>query len=78
MASGRVLQWNEEAGWGVIESPEFDGPIWTHFSHIEPADRNTSPGGFRRLRPDDTVDVTAERADQDGYRWRATWVRSAG
>lgn len=72
MATGRVLQWDEEAGWGVVESPAFDGPIWTHFSHVEISD---SPGGYRRLVPGAAVEVLAERADQDGYRWRATRVR---
>lgn len=72
---GRVLQWHRDDGWGVVESPEFDGPIWVHFSNIEPSDRATSPGGYRSLHVDEDVDFVAERADQDGYRWRATLVR---
>ncbi|SDH89353.1 hypothetical protein SAMN05192558_103443 [Actinokineospora alba] len=74
---GKVLQWNEEDGWGIIESPTIDSPIWTHFSTIDPADPNTSPGGYRRLRVNEAVDVTVERAEQDGYHWRATWVKGA-
>ncbi|CCH27363.1 cold shock domain-containing protein [Actinosynnema sp. NPDC047251] len=73
---GHVLQWHAESGWGVVGSPEFDGAVWVHFSVIDPTDRNTT-GGYRALRVDEAVDFTAERADQDGYRWRATWARTA-
>lgn len=72
---GLVLQWNADEGWGLIASEDFDGPIWVHFSNIEPPDRNRSPGGYRSLHDNDEVDFTAEPADQDGYRWRATLVR---
>lgn len=74
---GRVLQWHADAGWGEIVSPEFDGPVWVHFSHIDPSGPHTSPGGLRSLRVGGAVEFTAERADQDGYRWRATSVRPA-
>ncbi|WP_081902421.1 cold-shock protein [Lentzea aerocolonigenes] len=74
---GRVLQWHADEGWGAIVSPEFDGPVWVHFSSIDPGDRNTSTGGYRSLREGEAVEFTAERADQDGYRWRAIRVRSS-
>ncbi|MET9226635.1 cold shock domain-containing protein [Lentzea sp. NPDC003310] len=71
MTRGQVVRWDDEEGWGVIESAGFDGPVWTHFSAVEAPD-----GGFRRLRVGGSVEVEAERADQDGYRWRATRVRA--
>nr|WP_090057650.1 cold shock domain-containing protein [Lentzea fradiae] len=74
---GRVDQWNADAGWGTIAAPEFDGPIWVHFSAISPS--AASPGGYRSLRTGETVDFTAERANQDEFRWRAIMVtRSEG
>ncbi|WP_434442188.1 cold shock domain-containing protein [Lentzea sp. E54] len=74
-ARGRVLRWHRELGWGVIESSEFDGPIWVHFSSVAPPDRSASPGGYRSLDVNEDVELTAEPADQDGFRWRATLVR---
>ncbi|GLY51035.1 cold shock domain-containing protein [Lentzea sp. NBRC 102530] len=71
-ARGTVSRWSAEEGWGVIESPEFDGPVWAHFSSVTPA----GPGGFRSLRVGDAVEFEAERADQDGYRWRVVTLRS--
>ncbi len=53
---------------GVVEAPGFDDPVWVHFSVIDAA-------GYRALRAGAEVELTAERVEQDGYRWRATWVR---
>lgn len=71
---GRVREWHEDDGWGVIDSPAFDSPIWTHYSAIDPASPGLPPGGYRVLRAGDQVEVSAERAEQDGFHWRATWV----
>ncbi|WP_406641888.1 cold-shock protein [Amycolatopsis sp. WGS_07] len=67
---GKVVRWDVEEGWGVIESAAVDGPIWAHFSMIE-AD------GFRSLTVGEGVLFTVERAEQDGYHWRAVRVRAA-
>jgi len=65
---GRVREWHDDEGWGVVEAPGFDDPVWVHFSVIDAA-------GYRALRAGAEVELTAERAEQDGYHWRATWVR---
>jgi len=65
---GRVREWHTEEGWGVVEAPGFDDPVWVHFSVIDAE-------GFRELRAGAEVELTAERAEQDGYHWRAVWVR---
>ncbi|MCP2167507.1 cold shock domain-containing protein [Goodfellowiella coeruleoviolacea] len=72
---GRVREWHVDEGWGVVESPAVDSPIWTHYSGIDPASPGLGPGGFRLLRAGEEVEVRVERAEQDGYHWRATWVR---
>ncbi|MDX8053302.1 cold shock domain-containing protein [Lentzea sp. BCCO 10_0798] len=70
-----VARWNDGEGWGEITSDDFADPIWVHFSAIERSDRTASPGGYRSLHANNSVEFLAERADQDGYRWRATSVR---
>lgn len=70
---GRVVSWDDEAGWGVLTSPEVPGEVWAHFSAIRLAD----PGGHRGLRPRDSVLFTWEETDQDGYSFRAVEVRRA-
>lgn len=63
------MRWEVEEGWGVLESADLDTPVWAHFSVIEAS-------GFRSLDVGDEVRFTDERAEQDGYRRRATWVRA--
>lgn len=73
--AGRVLLWHRDRGWGVIASGELDGEVWAHFSHIDPGSPGVvEAGGFRALAAGDRVRFTAERAEQDGFHWRATWV----
>lgn len=64
---GIVRLWNDDDGWGVIDSPETPGGCWAHFSAVEMI-------GFRRLQPGQSVEFTAERAEQDGFRFRAVAV----
>ncbi|WP_093574216.1 cold-shock protein [Amycolatopsis rubida] len=66
---GKVVRWEVEEGWGVLESAAVDGPVWAHFSMIEAE-------GFRFLTVGDNVRFTAERAEQDSCRWRAIRVRA--
>lgn len=73
---GRVREWNEDEGWGVVESSNFDDGIWVHFSNIDPASHRTQAGGFRLLRAGDRVRFTAEQAEQDGFHWRVKWIIS--
>lgn len=76
--TGRVIQWHEEEGWGVIKSSELDSLAWAHFSHIDPSGHRVTSGGFRLLWPGDRVQFTVERAEQDGFHWRTTWISSTG
>lgn len=70
MINGIVKFFKEEKGWGAISSPELpDGAdAWVHFSAIEAA-------GFRALEAGDRVEFAFEEAQQDSFRFRATWVR---
>nr|WP_080678637.1 cold shock domain-containing protein [Rhodococcus pyridinivorans] len=66
--TGIVRLWNDEDGWGVIDSPQTPGGCWAHFSHIVAE-------GFRTV--DVGADVTFEWqqvTNQDGYRYCATQV----
>lgn len=56
---GRVLLWDEDAGWGVLSSPDLDGTVFAHFSSIEGS-------GFRLLRPDQVVEFDYSTPGQDG------------
>ncbi|MEV4597691.1 cold shock domain-containing protein [Amycolatopsis sp. NPDC049253] len=65
---GRVVRWHDEDGWGVLESRTVPEQVWAHYSHVDMA-------GFRRLSAGAEVEFTAERAEQDGFNWRAVSVR---
>ncbi|GAA2791416.1 cold shock domain-containing protein [Saccharopolyspora taberi] len=68
--NGQVEEWNRSEGWGVIRIENETQRIWGHFSHID-ADAND----FRSLEPGEHVVLTVEPAEQDGYHWRATWIK---
>lgn len=67
---GKVTVWHTDEGWGVLDSRTVADSVWAHFSVIE-AD------GFRALAVGEDVRFTVEQAEQDGYHWRATWVRAS-
>jgi cold shock protein len=70
MVRGTVKRWDEEAGWGVLSSPDVPGDVWAHFMHIE-------GDGFRSLEQGEEVDFDCEHLPppgQDGYLYRATRV----
>lgn len=68
---GRVREWHDEEGWGVIDSPAAPGGCWAHYSAIE-------MDGYRALAAGEEVEVDLEAADQDGYAYRALTVRVPG
>ncbi|MFC4909084.1 cold-shock protein [Actinomadura gamaensis] len=70
---GVVRAWDDEQGWGVLASPGVPGEVWAHFSAVL-----TGPGEFASLSPGEPVVFRWERADQDGYAYRATEVRRPG
>lgn len=66
-----VREWHSDQGWGVIDTSETPGGCWVHFSHVAVA-------GYRELVPGQAVTLEWERAEQDGYRYRAVRVWPAG
>ena len=65
---GRVKFFRPEKGWGGIESDETPGDVWVHFSNIE-------GDGYRELVAGEEVEFRYEAAQQDSWKYRATWVR---
>ena len=68
---GVVRLWNDEDGWGVIDSVRTPGGCWAHFSVVAVA-------GYRALTPGQEVELEWESADHDGFAFRATKVWPAG
>ncbi len=69
--TGRVREWHDEDGWGVIDSPETPGGCWAHFAHVLVA-------GYKSLEPGQTVELVYEAPGQDGYSFRAVEVWPVG
>ena len=65
---GRVKFFRDDKGWGGIESDDAPGDVWVHFSAIE-------RDGYRTLVAGEAVEFRYEAAQQDSWRFRATWVR---
>lgn len=61
-----VRLWNEQGGWGVLDSPATPGGCWAHFSVLDMDGYAAVPGQVARMR--------YERAQQDGFEWRAVHV----
>ncbi|MCK8677185.1 cold-shock protein [Streptomyces lichenis] len=70
--SGHVRAWHREEGWGVLGTPSLPEEVWAHYSLIE-----AGGGGFRELTVGEAVTFTAERAEQDGFHWRAVSIRTS-
>lgn len=70
-ASGVVRTWDDDEGWGVIDSDATPGGCWAHFSVIEMP-------GYRSLAVGDRVELDVEAASYEGYDFMATRVRPDG
>ena len=70
-SQGTVRSWNDEDGWGVIDSEPTPGGCWAHFADVAVV-------GHRTLLPGQQVEFQWESADQDGFAFRATRVWPAG
>jgi CspA family cold shock protein len=68
---GRVREWHDDDGWGVVDSAATPGGCWAHYSSVHVA-------GYRRLAAGDEVAFSFEQADQDGYSYRTVEVWPAG
>ena len=72
MASrGVVRKWSDDEGWGVLDLDETPGGCWAHYSGLEIV-------GLKLLHVGQSVDVEWEKADQDGFAFRAHRVRLTG
>ncbi|WP_248962911.1 cold-shock protein [Sphaerisporangium perillae] len=65
VATGTVVEWSDDEGWGFLRSADVPGDIFAHFSMI------TGVQGYRTLAPGQRVRFTWERARQDGFDFRA-------
>ena len=66
-SAGTVREWSADEGFGVIDSADAPGGCWAHFSSI-------AMDGYRSLTAGQRVSFTFERADQDGFDYRAITV----
>ena len=67
MVLAQVRVWHDEHGWGVVDSADTPGGCWVHFSHVD-------VDGDSSLSEGDLVELSYERAHQDGFLFRATRV----
>lgn len=71
ISHGVVREWDEDQGFGVIDSPDTPEGCWTHFSGIV-------MDGYRCLAAGDPAAFTCEAGSQDGYDYRAVLVWPPG
>ena len=67
-AEGTVRSWNDEEGWGVLDSPQTPGGCFAIFGAVEVA-------GFRKLTPGERVTFQYITFEADGYSYQATKVQ---
>ncbi len=79
MVRATVRQWDEGLGWGVLDSPETPEGCWTHFSAIKTPfvgrQGTTEVFEYKTVEPGEVVDLEWEKADQDGFQYRAVTVQ---
>jgi CspA family cold shock protein len=63
--------WHADEGWGVIDSEDTPGGCWAHYSSV-------LVPGYRALGAGQSVTLDVERAEQDGYSFRAIGVWPTG
>lgn len=64
ISHGTVRYWDDDEGFGVLDSADTPGGCWAHFSVVV-------MDGFRTLAPGDLIAFEFEPAHQDGYSYRA-------
>ncbi|MFF3056893.1 cold shock domain-containing protein [Streptomyces sp. NPDC057909] len=69
-----VREWDDEQGWGVLDSPETPGGCFGHYADIRATGFRAT--GFRTLSAGQQVDLTWEAPGfkQDGYDYRAVSI----
>lgn len=63
--------WDEEAGWGVIDSEDTPGGCWALFAEV-------LVPGYRALTPGQQVEFEARVASQEGYEFVAERITPSG
>jgi cold shock protein len=71
ISHGTVRYWDDDQGFGVLDSADTPGGCWAHFSAIV-------MDGFRALVSGDPVVFVFEAGRQDGYSYRAVQVWPPG
>ena len=71
ISHGTVRYWNDDEGFGVLDSADTPGGCWAHFSVVV-------IDGFRSLAAGDLIAFEFEPAQQDGYSFRASQVWPPG
>jgi CspA family cold shock protein len=71
MATGRVREWHQDQGWGVVDSDETPGGCWVHFSALRMA-------GDHQARTGQLVSFTYQPVAQDGFAYQALDVTIEG
>ncbi|MDO9456610.1 hypothetical protein [Nocardioides sp.] len=61
---GRVSEWYDDEGWGVVETATAPGGCWLHFSSLLVA-------GHRHVEVGQDLELSVVAGDQEGYRFRA-------
>lgn len=51
--TGRVVRWDDDQGWGVLESDDISGTVFAHFSHVQ-------MNRYRTLSPGQSVEFIYE------------------
>ena len=65
---GTVKSWSSEEGFGaIVTNDQPPRAVWAHFSAIDVE-------GYKSLKPGQRVELRYEEADQDGFKYRATYV----
>lgn len=66
--AGTVRFWQDDDGWGVIDSEQTPSGCWAHFSVV-------AIDGYKTLEPGQAVVLEWEPGQQDGFSYRAlrTW-----
>ncbi|THJ48174.1 cold-shock protein [Candidatus Frankia alpina] len=71
LSTGTVRKWQEDEGWGVIDSPHAPGGCLAIFHSIQML-------GFRKLTAGETVEFEWVRGSQEGFGYQAEKVWPPG
>jgi len=64
-STGKVREWHDDHGWGVIDSPETPGGCWAHSSAVLVAGYKTLAPGVEVGPPFSTLTITPRFDDSE-------------